>query len=208
MKPYKLSSILSALLVVSAAAFSSNAFADAAVGAGGAPNTAQARLDFTVVIPKVLQFRVGTNVAGTVDMITFTPTIANLGTGAIAGTGGDGTGPGAVTARVVANSGQVTISATTAGALSDGAAPAHTIAWPTITTAVAIATSAVALPAPLLTNGPAAGPTVNAPAPVANVTVADAKWTFSYSNAAVIAAGTYGGTVAKNGRVTYTASAP
>ena len=35
-----------------------------------------------------------------------------------------------------------------------------------------------------------------------------ANWTFSYSNAAVVAEGTYGGTAAKQGQVTYTASLP
>ncbi len=34
----------------------------------------------------------------------------------------------------------------------------------------------------------------------------EGKWTYSYLNSALPAAGTYGGTVAKNGRVTYTAT--
>ena len=34
----------------------------------------------------------------------------------------------------------------------------------------------------------------------------EGKWTYSYLNTNSVAAGTYGGTVAKNGRVTYTAT--
>ena len=36
----------------------------------------------------------------------------------------------------------------------------------------------------------------------------DAKWTYTYANAAVVAPGTYGGTNTNNSRVTYTASMP
>jgi hypothetical protein len=202
----KLSSILSAALVVSAAAFSSSVFAEATVGAGGAPNTTTARLDFQITIPKVLQFSVGA-AGATVNLITFSPTAAQVGTGAFAGAGGDGTaGAGGVTAKVVANSGQVTIRATTLGALNDGGT--NTISWSNITTVATVATSATALSAPTLQDGPAAGPTVNAPLPVNNVTVADAKWNYTYTNAGVVPAGTYGGVNTRNGRVTYTASAP
>jgi hypothetical protein len=206
MKLNKLSSILSAALVVSAAAFSTSALADSAVGAGGAPNTAQARLDFQVTIPKVLQFRVGNAAAGTVDLITFAPTAAQVGNAvAVVGAGGD-LGGGAVTARVVANSGQVTITAATLGALNNGAT--GTIAWSEITTTATVLTSVAALAAPVLQNGPAASPAVNAPAPVNGVTVADARWTFGYANTTVPPAGVYGGVNIRNSRVTYTASAP
>jgi len=206
MKLNKLSSIVSAALVVSAAAFSSSAFADSATGAGGAPNTAQARLDFQITIPKVLQFRVGTAAAGTIDLITFAPTAAQVGNSvAVAGAGGDLTG-GAVTAKVTANSGLVTISATTTGALTGTGT--NVIPWSEISTTSTVLTSATALAAPTIPLT-GLGATVNAPAPTAaGITVADAKWTFAYLNTTVPAAGVYGGTVAKNGRVTYTASAP
>jgi len=205
MKLNKLSSLLGAVLVVSAAAFSSNAFADSAVGAGGAPNTAAARLDFQITIPKVLRFRVGNATAGTVDMITFAPTAAQVGNATpIVGAGGDLTA-GVVTASVVANSGQVTITAATLGALNDGGT--NTIPWSQITTTSAVLTSATALAAPVIPLT-GTGASVNAPAPVANVTTADARWTYRYANTAVPAAGTYGGVNIRNGRVTYTASAP
>jgi len=206
MKLNKLSSIVSAALVVSAAVFSSSAFADSATGAGGAPNTAQARLDFQITIPKVLQFRVGTAAAGTIDLITFAPTAAQVGNSvAVAGAGGDLTG-GAVTAKVTANSGLVTISATTTGALTGTGT--NVIPWSEISTTSTVLTSATALAAPTIPLT-GLGATVNAPAPTAaGITVADAKWTFAYLNTTVPAAGVYGGTVAKNGRVTYTASAP
>jgi len=208
MKLNKLSSVVGGVLLVAAAAFSSSAFADSAIGAGGAPNTAQARLDFTITIPKVLQFRVGTAAAGTIDAITFTPTAAVIGNSTpVAGAGGDLAG-GAVTAKVTANSGQVTINAATGGALSDAAVPTpHTIPWSQVTTTAAVLTSATALAAPVIPLT-GTGANVNAPVPVAGVTVADAKWTYAYANTTVPAAGIYGGTVAKFGRVTYTASAP
>jgi hypothetical protein len=34
----------------------------------------------------------------------------------------------------------------------------------------------------------------------------EGKWTYTYLNATLPAAGTYGGTIVKNGRVTYTAT--
>ena len=59
-------------------------------------------VDVRVVIPKVLYLRVGTGSAylggllasnAAVDLVTFAPTVAQLGSGtAIAGTGGDLTG--------------------------------------------------------------------------------------------------------------------
>ena len=56
-----------------------------------------------------------------IDLITFSPTAAQLGTGtAIAGTGGDLSG-GVETAAIVSNSGNVTLNATATGALCDGA---------------------------------------------------------------------------------------
>jgi hypothetical protein len=201
MKMLKLSSIAGAVLAVSAVSFSGAAFADSAAVTAG---NAAARLDFQIVIPRVLSFRVGNATAGTVDLISFQPTAAQVGTGtAVAATAGSGDlGNGAVTARVIGNNGQVTISSATTGALNDGGA--NTIPWTEITTAVTTLTSAAALPAPVLSTGTA----VNAPAPVNNITQADARWTFSYANTTVPRAGSYGGANIRNGRVTYTAAMP
>ena len=52
---------------------------------------------------------------------------------------------------------------------------------------------------------------IAAPLPITSgskVTSLDAKWTFTYKNQNVVAAGTYGGVNANNGRRYYTASMP
>jgi hypothetical protein len=171
--------------------------------------TATAHLDFQVTIPKVLYLRVGTgsNLANNtaIDLISFSVPAASVGNGtAVAATAASGDlGNGAVTARVIGNSGAVTLGATTAGALGNGAG--DTISYGQINTAVATLTSTTALPAPALADG--ASSTVNVPA-VANIVNRDARWTYTYANAAVMPAGTYGGVNTNNGRVTYTASAP
>ena len=201
MKLNKLSSIIGAALALSAAAFSSSALADAqAVTAGNAA----ANLDFQVTIPRTLSFRVGTNTAGTIDRIQFAPTAAQVGSGtALAGTGGDLTA-GVVTASVIGNNGQITITPTTLGALNNGGT--GTIAWTEIKTAAAVNTATFTLlAAPTLANGTGTAVT---PTVTANVTKADAKWTYTYANTTVPQAGTYGGTNTRNSRVTYTAAMP
>ena len=170
----------------------------------GTPLTATAKVDFTIIIPKFISLRVGTAGAGNIDLITFTVPAASIGAGGagIAGTGGDLTG-GVVTAKVAGNNGQVTLTSTALGALTN--ATADTIAYTQITTTAAINTSATALPAPVLTNGTSANvlPTL-----AGKITNQDAKWTYNYANTNVVAAGTYGGVGVNNGRVTYTASMP
>ena len=169
------------------------------------PLLATAKVDFTIIIPKFVSLQVGTAGAGAVDLIIFTVPAASIGAGGagIAGTGGDLTG-GVVTAKVTGNNGQVTLTSTATGALSNGVG--DTIAYTQITTVASVLTSATALPAPVLTNGVSAGvlPTLTG----TKITNQDAKWTYNYSNSAVVAAGTYGGVNVNNGRVTYTASMP
>jgi len=182
-------------------------------GASTASPGATAHVDFQITIPKVLYLRVGTGSSyttgvltanTTVDEIQFAPSAAAVGNGtAVAGTGGDLTG-GVETAAVVSNSGNVTLNATAAGALSDGAG--DTIAFTQITTTSATLTSATALPAPVLTNGVSANVVLTAPAN--KVINQDAKWTFSYANATLPAAGTYGGVNTNNSRIVYTATMP
>lgn len=188
-------------------------------GAATAAPGATAHVDFSIVIPKILFLRVGTGSTypgsltgtapalssnGAIDEIIFSPTPAQLGTGALAGTGGDLTG-GVETAAIVSNSGNVTLSATSLGALSDGAA-GDTIAYTQITTVASGNTSGTILPAPVLANGASASILINAPA--SKIIVEDAKWTYSYANSAVVPAGTYGGVNTNNSRVTYTATMP
>lgn len=202
MKLNKLGVAIGAALAISAMGFSSSAMADAAAVTTG---NAAANLDFTVTIPRTLSFRVGTNTAGTVDMITFAPTAAQVGSGtALNGTGGDLTA-GVVTARLIGNNGQITLTAGVTGALTN--ATGQTIPWSQITTTATTLVTATVLNAPTIPNT-GTSTAVNAPAPTANVTNVDARWTYRYSNTTVPAAGTYGATTARNSRVTYTAAMP
>lgn len=174
----------------------------------GSPITAAAKLDFQIVVPRILYLRVGTgtNLANNtaVDLITFTVPAANIGDNSpVAGTGGDLTA-GVVTARVIGNNGIVTLSSTTVGPLTTGVA-GEVIPYTQITTTPTTLSSATVLAAPALA---ASGTTSVALTPTNRVTNQDARWTFNYLNNAVVAAGTYGGTIANNGRVTYTASMP
>jgi hypothetical protein len=195
--------------LVAAIALPFMAHAESSINTGVAsPLPTSARLDFKITVPKVIYLRVGTgtNLAanGTIDLIDFTVPAASLGNGtAIAATAASGDlTNGAVTARVIGNNGTVTFTSTTTGALSNGT---DTISYGQISAAVATLTSATALPHPALVDG--ATTTVSL-TPVGKVVNQDAKWTFTYLNAAVVAAGTYGGINTNNGRVTYTASMP
>jgi hypothetical protein len=189
--------------------------AESNVQTGTATNApgATAHLDFSIVIPKILYLRVGTGSAyttgaltsvNTIDLITFSPAAGTVGNGtAVAGTGGDLTN-GVETAAIVSNSGSVTLNATALGALGDG--NGDSIPFTQITTAATTLTSATALPAPVLTNGVSTNVVLTAPA--TKFITQDAKWTYSYANAASVPAGTYGGVNVNNGRVVYTATMP
>lgn len=208
---------------LAALAFSSGAFAESNINiASPGPTSATARLDFSIVIPRVLFLQVGTgtNLANNtaIDLLTFTVPAASLGnTIAVAGTGGNLTN-GAVTVKVFGNAGDITLAASTVGALNDGV-PADTIPWSEIavvSTAPGAASAgyiATAIPHPAI---PLSG------AGVANTITATNKvvrqegiWTFSYKNTVAYAAGTYGGAGAaspgaglNNGRIVYTATLP
>ena len=210
----KASVALKSLVGVAALALPLMASAESNVqtGAATAAPGATAHVDFQVVIPKILYLRVGTGSSYTtgnlssnaaIDLVTFSPTPAQLGGGPIAGTGGDLTN-GVETAAIVSNSGNVTLNATATGALGNGAG--DTIAFTQITTAASTLTSATALPAPVLGNGTSTNVVLTAPA--SKVIVQDAKWTYAYANAAMVPQGTYGGVNANNSRVVYTATMP
>ena len=168
---------------------------------------AVARLDFRVVIPRVLFLGVGTGATAvpvatntTVDLVTFdyTSNPNAVGTGAVAGsiTGA------VVPVRVVGNNGQIVLTAATTGALSNG--DGDTIPWTEITAT----TSAVTLPSPVIpATGTGAGSNVTLSSGT-KITDRSADWTFSFANSTVVPAGIYGATVANNGRVTYTATMP
>jgi hypothetical protein len=209
------STVIKALLAATAVA-PVLCFAESNVQTGAGALAATAHVDFQITIPKFVFLRIGTGtgaLAGgwannaTVDQITWAPAPNQVGTGVMAGTGGDLTG-GVETAAVYANgNGNVTLSCTTTGPLNDGAG--DTISYTTITTTATTLTSSPALPACTLADG--ATTTLAPIAPVAKVVARDAKWAFSYTNATLPPAGTYGGGGAGNtgaGRVTYTAAIP
>jgi len=139
---------------------------------------------------------------GTINQITWAPTAAQVGTGIMAGTGGDLT-LGVETAIVVGNSGDVTFSSTTTGPLSDGAG--DTISYSKITVAATANTTGTVLAAPALADGATTTSTLTA---VGKIVSQDAKWAYSYANNTTPPAGTYGGIATNGSRVTYTASVP
>jgi hypothetical protein len=169
------------------------------------PLNVNSRLNFSVVYPGFLSFRVGT-AGATVNLLDFTVPAAQIGSGTpVAGIGGDA-GPSGVNVQVLGNNGQVTITPTNnSGGLGIGTgAPADgRINYNQIGTV----TSVPQLPAPVLANagGAAVTPTLNS----ALVTQRTAVWTFSYLNQTIPSAGIYGGAGGANGgRVTYTATMP
>jgi hypothetical protein len=176
---------------------------------GAGSLTATARVDFQVTIPKFLYLRVGTGTDfannPTVNLVSFSVPAANVGNGTpVAATAGSGDlGNGVVTARVIGNGGNVTLSSTTSGPLNDGGT--NTLSYSQISTTAAVLTSATALAAPALADGATTNTTVPATAGVVN---RDARWTYSYLNSVTPAAGTYGGVNVNNGRATYTAVTP
>lgn len=188
------------------------AASDLATPAGNAAASATANLDFRIVIPRVLYLRVGAEAATAVNELLFEPAAATLGNGtAVVGTGGD-LGGGAVTVRVFGNGGTITLNSSVAGAMNNGTTT-ETIPWSQIT----VVSSALGATTPNYNNGglthPAFSTTTGAGTPVTltgtnRVVREEARWTYSYNNTVLPAAGSYGGVNMKNGRVAYTASMP
>lgn len=193
-----------ALAIATAAAMSTPAVhAETNTQNGNGTLSAPAHLDFSIVIPRFLTFRVGT-AGATIDFITFTVPVASVGNSiAVAGTGGDA-GAGVVTVSVQGNGGQITITETnnSAGAgLTNGLGDA--IPYSEIGTTSSDPSN---LPAPTLSNGSS-----NTAQPVltgARVTNRSGTWTYAYKNTTVPGSGTYGGVNTNGGRVTYTAAMP
>ena len=177
----------------------------------GTPITASARLDFQITIPKILFLRVGSGADyttnTTVNQIAFVVPANQVGVG---GLGIDATaasgdlGAGKVTAKLVGNNGSISFSSTTLGALGNGSG--DTISYGQISVTSDPGALATKLLHPTLADG---ATTTLAVAPTSGKVVnSDAKWTYKYTNAALVAPGTYGGVNANNSRVTYTASMP
>jgi len=186
----------------------SAAYAESKINTGVAsPLTASAKVDFQITVPKVIYLRVGTgsNLAdnATVNLIDFTVPAANIGDGTVVNASalsGD-LGAGAVTARVIGNNGDVTLSSTTLGALNNGSG--DTVSYSNITTTASTLVTPTALPAPALADAATTSISVSAVGKIVN---RDASWLYRYANSSIVAPGTYGGVNAQNGRVTYTAS--
>lgn len=201
MKSFKNQIVTVALVAASYAPLT--VMAEATAVNGATPLSAAARLDFQINIPGILRFRVGSD-AGTIDLVQFSPTAANLGNGTdIAGTGGDQTG-GEVTVDVFSNAGQITITPTnnSGGAGLDNGL-GDTISYDEILTS---SSDAAVLPVPVLSD---AGGSTSEPPPTSGsrVTNLTESWTYTYDNTAVYPEGTYGGST-QGGRVTYTAATP
>lgn len=188
------------LSLTSLMTLSAHAESNIVIGAGAAA----AKLDFRVVLPRVLFLGVGTGAAGavanaTVDRLTFDYTTNGgaIGSGAAAAsiTNTAGFALNAIPVRVLGNNGQIVLTSTNSGNLVNSVTPADTIPFTQITSI----TSDPLLPVPVA-NGGTANPTFNTGS--TKVTTRTANWTFAYANTVTPAAGTY------NGTVTYTASMP
>lgn len=214
MKKILLATAIAAVLVPFASQAESNF-----VTSSGA-QSASAKLDFKVVVPKVLFLQVGTgsNLANnaTVNELSFDVPAAGIGNGtAVAATGGD-LATGGVTVRVLGNSGNVTLTNATTGQLSSGVTGNPTVPWTDIAvTAGALPTTTAgytnaAIAHPPFNNAAAGGASATATTLTATAGLVrrEGSWTFAYANTATLPAGTYGDSAANNGRVTYTATAP
>lgn len=192
---------LSKVALAVALAIPAVALAESNVTSGAGAISASARLDFRITIPKVLFLAVGTSNLpaltnnATVDLVDFTVPAANLGDG-----GAIASAPASVTARVVGNGGDVGLTATTTGALTNGSG--DTISFAEI---VGSSTNANLDHPTFVDGGVSASVPISATGRIVNET---ATWSFTYANSAVVPEGTYGGVNTLNSRVTYTASLP
>lgn len=198
----KFNNFVLASSVAAALAMSGEALAESTSVTGGPPLTTNARQDFQVVIPRFLQFRVGVTGAGNFSLVNcdMSANAAVMGDGSDLACAGGDVGGGVSNVAVRSNSGQVSLVATTLGALSNGT---DSMPFSEILTG----TSSGNLPAPVLTTG-ATSPSVNVVLNAGSITDRTATWTYTYNNSTVYAPGTYGGVGVNNGRVTYTASSP
>jgi hypothetical protein len=205
----KMNAKLSALAL---ALLAGSAMANSTFVTGPGPLNAGASVDLRVTIPKVLFVQVGAGSLlannATVSLLDFTVNPLNVGDSTpVASVGGDlGAGAG-ITARVVGNGGNISFTATTTGALNDGAG--NNLSYSNFTVGVAAHPtfpSVTNLVHPALVDG-ATGATSTLTA-VNQVVNQSARWDFTYNNSSILAAGTYGGVNLNNSRVTYTASLP
>jgi hypothetical protein len=183
----KFAKTLLALAVVGAA-FSAQAESQLQTGVGALSSTGH--LNINIVVPKVMYLQVGTGTvaapSATIDTVNWTLTAAQVGSA----TAITGTPTAALNARVVANNGNVTFTATGSGTGLVGPVGSAIIPWSQILPTASAGT---------LIHPPITGvaQTVTATSGVVNQT---ATYAFDYSNTNAQMAGTY------TGVVTYTAS--
>jgi hypothetical protein len=174
------------LLAVAALGAAFAAQAESTINSGAAANLATtARLNFSVVIPRVIYLRVGTGTDftpnQTIDTVSFAP-------GAAAGNGTAIAAGATVGVRLFSTGTGVTLGATGSGTgLASGALPV--IPW----TQISATSTGLA--------HPAIGAAAIAVAPTGSITTQAATWSFNFGNAPA-AAGTY------TGQVIYTATLP
>ena len=179
----------SAMALALAAPLLASAESDLTIGSGNAA----AKLNFQVVIPRVLYLAVGTGNATladdtTVDLLSYDYT----GNVAAIGNGIDSAAQN-VNVRVLGNNGQIAIGAVGTGTgLVSSLAPTDIIPWSEILASSSSPTF----------NAPAVGASANPTLTAGKVTNRTATWSFAYSNTNIPAPGTY------TGQVTYTATMP
>jgi hypothetical protein len=178
-----------ALAIALASPLLASAESQSAIGNGDAA----AKLDFRVVIPRVLFLAVGTGSDGVATNTTVPNRLDFTYTeGADVGTGTD-SAQQSVDVRVRGNNGQIAVAATGSDTGLVGATPTDIIPWTEI-----LATSDSAdFPVPAV--GASANPKLNG---ASKVTTQATTWKYAYSNTNLVAFGTY------NGTITYTASMP
>jgi hypothetical protein len=198
----KLHKLLIGAVAIGCAALS---HAESDLNTGAAPGlSAAAKLDFRVVVPRIIFLRVGTGVnfadalgALNTDRVDFALTAADVGS-ATAVAGAAGLGPYPVAVRVLGNGGNISFTAAgTLNGLTHTTIPAQTVPWTQVTPT---SSNSAGLPHPAIGNG-VAGAATSLPA-TANIVNQSANWSFAYNNSSAIGSGTY------NGQIVYTAALP
>ena len=157
--------------------------------------TSSARLKLRVIIPRFLQFQVGS--PGTsVDTISFQPAVDAVGNGvAVSGTGGDASSGSGASVLVRSNAGQITIVADNDGG-NGGLGSSGAISLSEIT---ALSDSSD-LQTPQLSDR---GATTTTATPTGgDVTDRRATWSYSYNNSRAVEPGSY------DAEIVYTAVSP
>jgi hypothetical protein len=167
-------------------------------GATGLPDTeisARARLKLRVIIPRFLQFQVG-SAGTTVDTITFEPASDAVGNGTpVVGTGSDAGGGSGTNVEVRSNAGQIAIVADNDGG-SGGLGNSGSISLTEITAS----SDSSDLQTPQLTD--AGGTSTKVSLTGGNVTDRRATWSYVYDNHRAVEPGSY------EAEIVYTAVSP